>query len=87
MDTTMQIRLQVALFRVRSEVIQAASQGNSESFTLKMEATCSSETLVLTTITRRHYISEENILNYYRREDMRSYKLIFAERWRNVKKV
>jgi hypothetical protein len=42
-------------------------------FTLKMEATCSSKTPVLTRTTRRHHILESSILHCYRRENIKSY--------------
>jgi hypothetical protein len=43
-------------------------------FTLKVEATCSSETSDLTTTLRRRHMPEDNIIYCYRRENFRSYK-------------
>jgi hypothetical protein len=66
---------------VRSDVSEERRLHNQPTFNyssrlefdkLKMQATCSTETSVLTGITRRH-IPEGDILHRHRREDLKSY--------------
>jgi hypothetical protein len=64
----MEIPLQETLCPVRRVVHLRCEPRVSQSFTLTMEAVCSSETWVLTRTTRRR------ILHCYRRENMKPYE-------------
>jgi hypothetical protein len=46
-----------------------ANQAHSKSFTLKMEAICSSKTSALTRTTQHHHIPEDRILHCYSHEN------------------
>jgi hypothetical protein len=45
-----------------------------KTFTLKMEAICSSETSIVTRTIRRYHVLEDSILHCYRRENIKSNK-------------